>query len=44
MMKEILTTAVAVAIGIIIANIVSKKILKTSSWEEWDDDDEWEED
>ena len=44
MMKEILTTAVAVAIGIIIANIVSKKLLKTSSWEEWDDDDEWEED
>ena len=44
MMKEILTTAAAVALGIILANIISKRILKTSSWEEWDDDNEWEED
>lgn len=43
MLKEILTTAAAVALGIILASVISKKILKTSSWEEWDDD-EWEED
>ncbi len=44
MLKEILSTATAVALGIIIASVITKKILKTSSWEEWDDEDEWEED
>jgi len=44
MLKEILTTAFAVALGIIIAKIVSTKLLKMSSWEEWDDEEDWEED
>jgi len=43
MLKDILQTAAAVALGIIIANVVSKKVLKISSWEEWDDEN-WEED
>ena len=39
MLKEILTTAVAVALGVILADIVTAKLLKGGSWEE-----DWEED
>ena len=44
MLKEIMTTAVAVALGMVIGSIIQKKVLKVSSWEEWDDEDGWEED
>ena len=42
MIKEILTTAVSVAVGIILAKVISEKLLKMSSWD--DDEDGWEED
>jgi len=42
MLKEIIVTSVSVALGMILATIVMKKFLKTSSWEEWEE--EYEED
>jgi hypothetical protein len=38
MFKEIVITAVAVAIGVIIANILAKKVpFLAGSWEEWEE-------
>jgi len=39
MIKEVLTTAIAVAIGVVLAAFISKKVLKTGDWEEWEDSD-----
>lgn len=36
MLKELLITAVAVALGVLIANFVAKKIPAFSKWEEWE--------
>ena len=34
MVKELLVTAAAVAIGVIVATLIQKKFLSGSSWEE----------